>query len=233
MRLEPGLIALTLRADGSAPLTLAQVQVDGAWRAFTLTPDAPIGRLGTARLDIPYPWVEGETHHLLLLTATGVGFEHTIDVALATPAFAAQTLGMLTLVGLLLGVAPVAIGLLAFPAMRRAGPGALRFLLALTVGLLVYLMIDTLGEGLELGAAALGRLRGETLVWVAALFTAALLLGLGRAAAWRRAAWRSPGSSRSASGCTTSARAWSSARRSPPARRRWRRSWWWASSSTT
>ena len=161
-------------------MTLAQVQVDGAWRAFTLTPDAPIGRLGTARLDIPYPWVEGETHHLLLLTATGVGFEHTIDVALATPAFAAQTLGMLTLVGLLLGVAPVAIGLLAFPAMRRAGPGALRFLLALTVGLLVYLMIDTLGEGLELGAEALGRLRGETLVWVAALFTAAVLLGLGR-----------------------------------------------------
>ena len=35
VRLEPGLIALTLRADGSAPLTLAQVQVDGAWRAFT------------------------------------------------------------------------------------------------------------------------------------------------------------------------------------------------------
>ena len=41
-------------------------------------------------------------------------------------------------------------------------------------------MIDTLGEGLELGAEALGRLRGETLVWVAALFTAAVLLGLGR-----------------------------------------------------
>ena len=87
---------------------------------------------------------------------------------------------MLTLVGLLLGLAPVAIGLLAYPAMRRAGPGALRFLLALTVGLLVYLMIDTLSEGLELGAEALGRLRGETVVWVAALFTAAVLLGLGR-----------------------------------------------------
>ena len=161
-------------------MTLAQVQVDGAWRASRLTPDAPIGRLGTARLDIPYPWVEGEAHHLLLLTATGVGFDHTIDVAQATPAFAPRSLGLLTLVGLLLGLAPVAIGLLAYPAMRRAGPGALRFLLALTVGLLVYLLIDTLGEGLELGAAALGRLRGETLVWVAALFTATVLLGLGR-----------------------------------------------------
>ena len=101
-------------------------------------------------------------------------------MAQATPAFTPQTLATLTLVGLLLGVAPVAIGLLAYPAMRRAGPAALRFVLALTVGLLVYLMIDTLGEGLELGADALGRLRGETLVWVAALFTAAVLLGLGR-----------------------------------------------------
>jgi zinc transporter ZupT len=87
---------------------------------------------------------------------------------------------MLTLVGLLLGLAPVSIGLLAYPAMRRAGPATLRFILALTVGLLVYLMIDTLSEGLELGADALGRLRGQTLVWVAALVTAAVLIGLGR-----------------------------------------------------
>jgi zinc transporter ZupT len=145
-----------------------------------LTPEGPIGRLGTAHAVIPYPWVEGETAHLLLITSTGVTFDHTIDVAQATPAFAPATLARLTLVGLLLGLAPVAIGLLAYPAMRRAGPGALRFLLALTVGLLIFLMIDTLGEGLELGAKALGRLRDQTLVWIAALLTTAVLLGLGR-----------------------------------------------------
>ena len=71
-RLTPGLISLTLRADGSAPVALAQVQVDGAWREFALAPDAPIGRLATARLDIPYPWIGGETHHLALVTGTGV-----------------------------------------------------------------------------------------------------------------------------------------------------------------
>ena len=180
VRLEPGLISLTLRADGSAPVALAQVQVDDAWRAFTITPDAPIDRLGTARVDLPYPWVEGETHHLKLLTATGVTFDHTIEVAQATPALTSQALTMLTLVGLLLGLAPVAIGLLAYPAIRQAGPSALRFLLALTIGLLIFLMVDTLSEGLELGAESLGRLRGQTLVWIAAFFTAAVLLGLGR-----------------------------------------------------
>jgi zinc transporter ZupT len=74
----------------------------------------------------------------------------------------------------------VASGLRASPALRRAGPSARRFVLALTVGLLVYLLIDTLAEGLERGDGTLGRLRGATLVWVAALFTAATLLGLGR-----------------------------------------------------
>jgi zinc transporter ZupT len=180
VRLDPGLITLDIRADGSQPVTLAQVQVDGAWRGFSMTPEGPIGRLGTARVFIPYPWVEGEATHLLLLTSTGVAFEHTIDVAQATPVFAPATLAQLTAVGLLLGLAPVAIGLLAYPAMRRAGPGALRFLLALTVGLLIFLMIDTLNEGLELGAETLGRLRGQTLVWIAALLTTAVLLGLGR-----------------------------------------------------
>jgi len=179
-RLTPGLISLTLRADGSAPVTLAQVQVDGAWREFALAPDAPIGRLGTARLDVPYPWIEGETHHLALVTGTGAAFDYTIEVAQATPGFAPRSLATLTLVGLLLGLAPVSIGLMAYPALRRAGPAARRFVLALTVGLLVYLLIDTLHEGLELGGAALGRLRGETLVWVAALATAAALLGFGR-----------------------------------------------------
>ena len=123
VRLEPGLISVTLRADGSAPVALAQIQVDDAWRAFTITPDAPIDRLGTARVDLPYPWVEGETHHLKLLTATGASFDHTIGVAQATPALTSKSLATLTLVGLLLGLAPVAIGLLAYPAMRRArGP---------------------------------------------------------------------------------------------------------------
>ena len=192
MRLEPGLISLTVRADGSAPVALAQVQVDDAWRAFTITPDAPIGRLGTAQIDMPYPWVEGETHHLKLLTATGVAFDHTIEVAQSTPALTPQTLTMLTLVGLLLGLAPVAIGLLAYPAIRQAGPSALRFLLALTVGLLVFLMVDTLSEGLELApkpsaACAARRWSGSPRSSPPPCCSASAV-----GAARRREAWRSP-----------------------------------------
>jgi zinc transporter ZupT len=180
VRLAPGLIELNVRADGSEPLRIAQLQVDGAYRQFTQDPEGPIPRLGKARIDIPYPWVSGEAHHIAFVSSTGAIFEHTIPVAQATPSYEAPTLALLGLVGLLLGLAPVATGLLAYPGLRTLSPQSIRFVLALTVGLLLYLLIDTLGEGLEAGALSIDRFRAQTAVWVAALITCALLLSLGR-----------------------------------------------------
>jgi ZIP family zinc transporter len=179
-RLTPGIISLAVRADGSGPIHIAQVQVDGAYRQFSQDPEGPINRLGKVRIDIPYPWINGEAHHIALLTGTGSIFEHEIGVAQETPGYEARTLAMLALVGLLLGVAPVATGLLAYPGLRSLQPQWIRFVLALTVGLLVYLLIDTLGEGLEAAASSIDRFRGQTVVWVAALITCALLLAVGR-----------------------------------------------------
>jgi zinc transporter ZupT len=180
VRLAPGEIRLVVRADGSEPVTIAQVQVDDAYRGFMQSPEGPIRRLGTAEIRIPYPWIDGEAHHIALLTATGAMFDHEIEVAHETPRFEAPTLATLGLVGLLLGLAPVAAGLLAYPGLRALGPGAIRFVLALTVGLLVFLLIDTIAEGLEFATGAAERLRGQTAVWVVALLTAGLLLMLGR-----------------------------------------------------
>jgi zinc transporter, ZIP family len=180
VRLTPGLIELSVRADGSGPLRIAQVQVDNAYRQFTQNPEGPIRRLGKVTIDIPYPWVSGEAHHISLLTSVGTIFEHTINVAQATPTYEVPTLALLGLVGLLLGLAPVATGLLAYPALRTLSQKWIRFVLALTVGLLLYLLIDTLGEGLEAAALAIDRFRAHTVVWVAALITCALLLALGR-----------------------------------------------------
>jgi zinc transporter ZupT len=180
VKLTPGLISLTVRADGSLPVTVAQVQIDGAWRAFTAAPSATIGRLGNARIDIPYPWIEGDSHGVALLTSTGATFEHTIEVAVPALAPAGADLGQMILIGLFLGLAPVAAGLLAFPAIRGASEGAMGFILALTIGLLGYLFIDTVSEGLEVAETALDRLRAGTLVWVAMAASALVLLAIGR-----------------------------------------------------
>lgn len=179
VRLDPGMMRVGVRVDGSQPVTIAQVQVDGAYRLFTQTPSGSLGRLATASIEIPYPWIAGETHSIRLLTSTGVAFDHVIDVAQERPS-GSSSLWTLALVGLILGVAPVAAGLLAYPAMRGMRESGLRFLLAVTVGLLLFLFVDTLGEGFETGAALLGRLQGNLLVWVSAAVTTLILLIVGR-----------------------------------------------------
>jgi zinc transporter, ZIP family len=178
--LGPDGIAVWVRAGGSAPLSIAQVQVDGAYWEFEQTPPGPLARLESARIDIPYPWVEGETHHLVLVTSSGVSFEHTIDVALPTPAFSAADFFAFGVVGLLVGVVPVALGMMFYPALRGAGRGMLEFVLALTIGLLVFLLVDTLEEGLEVASGAASSLQVTVMVWLATLFTFVALLVVGR-----------------------------------------------------
>lgn len=180
VRLAPGLISLFLRTDGSQPVKIAQVQVDGAYRVFTAAPDEPSAWLGSVRIDVPYPWIEGEDHHLALVTSTGVVIDHTIAVAQPTPELGGESLAMLALVGLFIGVVPVAAGLLAWPAMRNLPAAGMHFLLALTVGMLLFLLIDTIGEGIEKAGETIGRLHGTALFWIVAALTTVGLLMVGR-----------------------------------------------------
>jgi zinc transporter, ZIP family len=83
-------------------------------------------------------------------------------------------------VGLLVGVVPVALGMMFYPVMRSAGRRTLEFVLALTIGLLVFLLVDTLQEGLEVAAGAASSLQAPAVVWLAALVTFVGLLVIGR-----------------------------------------------------
>lgn len=173
-------ITATVRAEGSGPVSIAQIQVDGAYWSFTQTPPGPISRLATARIKIPYPWVTGETHGLLIVSSTGTTYEHIIDVAIATPRATPSRIGDFTLLGLLVGLVPVALGMLAFPALRRGGARVYSFVLALTLGLLGFLFIDTLAEALENAAHAAPGLHTGGMVWLVMLVTAVSLLAVGR-----------------------------------------------------
>lgn len=173
-------IHLTVRAGGSEPMAIAQVQVDGAYWRFAQDPPGLLPRLASARLDIPYPWVLGEAHTVVLLTGTGATFEHGIEVAVPTPVPDFALLRTYALVGLFVGVVPVALGMLFFPALRTAGPGTTSFVLALTLGLLAFLAVDTMSEALELAAEAAGPLAVPELVWLVALAATAGLMAAGR-----------------------------------------------------
>lgn len=173
-------IHLFVRADGSEPVSIAQVQVDGAYWMFTQDPPGELGRLQTARLDIPYPWVQDETHAITVLSKTGVPFVHEIAVATPTPAFSLARLLAFALLGLYVGVVPVTLGLLFYPYLRTLGQRGLQFILALTLGLLAFLLVDTVQEGLELAAGAAGAFQASALVWLAAGLSFLFLLVVGR-----------------------------------------------------
>jgi zinc transporter, ZIP family len=76
-------------------------------------------------------------------------------------------------------VIPVALGLLWYPVLRRLGRAGLQAILSLTVGLLVFLLVDTLAEALELVAATPGVFGGTPLVWLVALIAFGALIAVG------------------------------------------------------
>ena len=173
-------IHLLVRANGSEPVSIAQIQVDGAYWFFTQEPSGELGRLQTAQIDIPYAWVQDETHHLTILSKSGVPFEHEIAVATPTPTFSLARLLAFALLGIYVGIVPVTLGLLFYPYLRTLGQQGLQFLLALTIGLLVFLLVDTLQEGLELATGAAGVFQASALVWLAAGLSFLILLAVGR-----------------------------------------------------
>jgi hypothetical protein len=157
---------------------VAQVMVDDAYWQFYVTPSATIPRLGRAQLSIPYPWVETEPNLIRLVTSTGVTFEGAVAIATPTPRPGLREFVAYGLLGVYVGIIPVALGLLWYPVMRRMGRKWLCAVLALTLGLLVFLLVDTLLEAFEVAAQLPGAFQGIPLVLFAALLTWLALLAI-------------------------------------------------------
>ena len=161
--LTPDGIHLSVLNDGPDPVTIAQVTVDDAYWAFTATDGQTLRHLGRTGIAIPYPWVEGEAHLVKLVTSTGTTFEHEIAVAVETPRADGRHLLAFTLIGLYVGVIPVALGLLWFPLVARLGRTGVDVLLALTIGLLAFLLVDATHEGIEAAGMLPGSYQGTAL----------------------------------------------------------------------
>jgi zinc transporter ZupT len=162
--LKPGSIDIELRNAGPEDLTIAQVVINEAIWPMAVSPSATISRLGKATLHLDYMWVEGEAYGITILTSNAVAFDLEIPVAFTTPEPEGSTFLGFTLIGIYVGIIPVYLGLLWFPALRQLDHRWMVFLLALTAGLLVFLGIDTLVEAVEQSAGVPGPLQGIGLV---------------------------------------------------------------------
>ena len=164
VQLRPGEIRVEVRNPQRDDLTIASVTVDDAIVPFALDGPATLGRLRSSTIVVPYEWVDGEPLAIGVTSSTGIQTTHELAAAVETPV--ASTRGFLGYagIGLLVGVVPVALGLMWLPSLRRAGAHWLAAFMALTAGLLTFLGVEALAEALQLQAAVPAALGGPGLV---------------------------------------------------------------------
>ncbi|HEU4979876.1 MAG TPA: ZIP family metal transporter, partial [Solirubrobacterales bacterium] len=178
--LRPGEIELTLRNTGPDDVTVAQVAVNDAYVMFGADPDGKVGRLDEQTLTLDYPWQEGGAYTISMLTSTGATIDHVIDVAVETPEADGSFYGLMTLLGTYVGIVPVILGMLFMPAIRRVSDQWVRLFMAVTIGLLGFLVIDGGLEGLEIGGGSSGAFGGVELLFLGAALAYLTLTAIDR-----------------------------------------------------
>jgi zinc transporter, ZIP family len=161
---KPGEIRIRVTNPQREGLTIASVTVDDAIVPFMLDGPRELRRLRSSTIVVPYDWVEDEPIAFGVTSSTGIETVDEIPAAVETPGASFARATGYALVGFLVGVVPIALGLLWLPNLRRAAPEWLAAFMALTAGLLVFLAVEALSEALELQAALPSGLGGAGLV---------------------------------------------------------------------
>ena len=161
---SPGEIRVTVRNPQPDDLTIANVNVDDAIVPFTVDGPATLGRLRSSTIVVPFQWVENDPITIGVTSSTGIETLKEIAAAVETPTRSVSGFLGYAVIGLLVGVLPIAFGLLWLPALRHAGPAWLSAFMAFTAGLLTFLGVEALSEAFELQAELPPALGGAGLV---------------------------------------------------------------------
>jgi ZIP family zinc transporter len=181
---HPGEIRIRVTNPQRDDLTIASVTVDDAIVPYDVHGPTTLGRLRSAEILVQYDWVPDEPISVGVTSSTGIETTKDIAAAVRTPEASAKSFFGYALIGTLVGIVPIALGLLWLPSLRRAAPEWLAAFMALTAGLLSFLAIEALSEALELQAALPSALGGAGLVLLGValsyLFLTAVSNRLGR-----------------------------------------------------
>jgi zinc transporter ZupT len=161
---EPGEIRIRVTNPQADDLTIATVTVDDAIVPYRLDGPRTLGRLRSSTIVVPFDWVEDEPILVGVTSSSGIETAKEIPAAVETPGVSAGGFLGYGIIGFLVGMVPVALGLLWLPALRRAAPQWLAAFMALTGGLLAFLAVEALSESFELQAALPSALAGPGLV---------------------------------------------------------------------
>jgi zinc transporter ZupT len=161
---KPGEIRILVRNPQPDDLTIANVNVDDAIVPFTVDGPTTLGRLRSSTIVVPYDWVDGDPISVGVTSSTGIQTVEEVPAAVLTPEPSVDSFFGYALIGLLVGVVPVALGLLWLPALRQASAAWLSAFMAFTAGLLAFLGVEALAEAFELQALLPAALGGAGLV---------------------------------------------------------------------
>jgi len=192
---RPGEIRVRVTNPQRGKLEIGTVTVDDAIVPFHLEGPKAVPRLRSSTIVVAYDWTEGDPITVGVTSSSGIETTKEIPAALETPTASTRSVLGYGIIGLLVGLVPVALGLLWLPSLRRAAPSWLAAFMALTAGLLTFLALDALAEALQLQAVLPSALGGAGLVLlgVSASFLALTFLS-------QRSAGRARGSSQAVLG---------------------------------
>ena len=177
---RPGQIEVRVTNPQRESITIASVTVDDAVVPFSVDGDRTLGRLRSATIAVPYDWVDGEPLSVGVTSSTGIQTTEDVAAAVETPQASARGFLGYALIGLLVGVLPIALGLAWLPSLRRASPNWLAAFMALTAGLLTFLALEALSEAFQLQAALPTGVGGLGVVLLGVVSTYLLLTFLSR-----------------------------------------------------
>lgn len=161
---EDGEIVVRVTNPQPDPITIGVVTVDDAIVNYSVDGNETLGRFDRAKIRIPFGWNEGEPYVIGITSSSGIQTTAEVTAAVARVKPNPSSIFGFGLIGLLVGVLPVALGLLWLPALRTASRHALAGFMALTAGLLVFLAVDATFEALDQSAELPGSFGGLGLI---------------------------------------------------------------------
>jgi len=158
-------IVATVRNTGPIDVEVVQADVNDRIQPAAIEPSKKLNRFTTSKVIIPFEWNEAEPYEIGLTVSDGTRFTKSVLAAAATPVPNFELASYFAVIGTYVGIIPVMIGLLWFPFMARMSKNKYKFFLALTAGLLLFLGIDAIEEGLEISSENFaGAFNGNLLV---------------------------------------------------------------------
>ena len=158
-------IQVTVRNTGPIPVEIVMADVNDRIQPAAVEPDRFLERYETTLVRIPFEWNEAEPYTVGLTIEDGTRFEREIEAAAPALKPDLEFIGFFAIIGTYVGIIPVMIGLLWLPFIKKLSKNKYHFFLALTVGLLLFLGIDSIEEAFDVANENLsGNFNGALLI---------------------------------------------------------------------